>query len=215
MIPKERPILFSAPMIRAILDGRKSQTRRAVKPQPELAQLLTASGWSAWHNERGRPLRYPYGQPGDRLWAREAWCGREGHALHGCTGTYFYRADGEHQQGKQVGFTYMLRERRWRPSIYMPRWASRITLEVTGVRVERLQAISEADAIAEGIRLQPFHPDDGWPLSQGFTWREEDGRCALFPSACDAYRDLWESINGPGSWDANPFVWVVEFRRVA
>ena len=147
---KERPIIFSGPMIRAILEGRKTQTRRIVKPNC-LSKLS------------------PYGRTGDRLWVRETW----GHNPEGPG--YVYRSDGD--------FDMKFHGDRWRPSIHMPRWASRITLEVTGVRVERLQDINEEDALAEGVE--------------------------------HAFRSLWESINGPGSWDANPWVWVVEFRRVS
>ena len=104
---------------------------------------------------------------------------------------------------------------KWRPSIHMPRWASRITLEVTGVRVERLQDISEADARAEGAQVVPFYPDDGFPLSDGWTHVGDDGKCVLYTSARDSFRALWESINGADSWASNPWVWVVSFKRVS
>lgn len=202
---KERPILFSAPMVRAILEGRKTQTRRVVKPQPHSAHYpqhaeARGAGW-VWMAHDDRPtytfatgdFRCPYGQPGERLWVRETWAKADSSLID----ETFYRADGE-VDGRQRAFSYVKREPRWRPSIHMPRWASRIDLEVTGVRVERLQDISEADAIAEGVepyRL-PVHPV----------------REAL--RHVDGFSVLWESINGPGSWDANPWVWVVEFRRV-
>ena len=142
----ERPILFSAPMVRAILDGRKTQTRRILNPQPietlprtddRLIDLLVRDS--------------PYGATGDLLWVK------------------------------------------WKPSIYMPRWASRITLEIVSVRVERLKSISEDDAQAEGAEV---------PMT-----------CDVSHSARNNFAQLWESINGPGSWDANPWVWVVEFKR--
>jgi len=184
---KERPILMSAPMVRAILAGTKTQTRRVAKG--EALRWLVRDGFTpGFVADPGNRL-CPYGQPGDRLWVREShWWFKDEHDP--VTG-YFpppltiedveYRADGE-----KPG-------RAWRPSIHMPRWASRITLEVTSVRVERLQDISEADAISEGIPTSDVSP----------------------PDACRfAYRLLWESINGPGSWDANPFVWVVSFRRI-
>ena len=95
----------------------------------------------------------------------------------------------------------------------MPRWASRITLDITVVRVERLQEISEADAMAEGVHGYPFRPDDGWPLCTGYMVGADDGATTLHPKPQDPYRLLWEQINGRGSWDANPFVWVLEFRR--
>lgn len=183
---KERPILFSAPMVRAILAGTKTQTRRAVK-HPALATLSfvvdCGEGW--WGDEEGAvQVCCPYGQPGDRLWARETFYYDQEDA------ELLYRADGEFDS-EQVDSGY-----KWQSSIHMPRWASRITLEITGVRVERLQDISEGDAKAEGvIRPRPLVDDD--PCTH-----------------IDAFGDLWESINGPGSWDKNPWVWVVEFRRV-
>ena len=193
---KERPILFSAPMVRAILAGTKTQTRRVVKDrhigQIDTSKLPGPAGWS-------RPM--PYGKPGYRLWVRETWQShhnQNGERLDGLDDwkkhprECFYRADESDPSTRPMSG-------RWRPSIHMPRWASRITLEVTGVRVERLQEISEADAIAEGVNVHPDH--HGKP------------RTSIY-SPVQAYRDLWESINGPGSWDLNPWVWVVEFERV-
>ena len=178
---KERPILFSAPMVRALLAGTKTQTRRTCN-HPGLKDLSyivnCGDGW--WGDEEGDfQARCPYGQPGDRLWVRETFCDD----WLADAGGVAYRADGGMDAEMfDAGCT-------WRPSIHMPRSLSRITLEVTGVRVERLQDISEADAIAEGT---PF-PFGGW---------------------VGGYQKLWESINGPGSWDLNPWVWVVEFKRV-
>jgi len=175
---KERPILFSGPMVRAILDGRKTQTRRLVKPQPPsnadlcLCKAKACGGNRKWH------LPCPYGQPGDRLWVRETI-----HVMQprhdGDTGGVLYRADGH---ADWIG--------KWTPSILMPRWASRITLEIEEVRVERLNEISEEDAKAEGC-----DPDDD-PNSSYYA----------------EFRDIWQSINSPGSWAENPFVWVVTFR---
>ena len=179
---KERPILFSAPMVRALLAGTKTQTRRVLKqaqirsaamPEPEWRSVLTLC---------------PYGQPGDQLWVRERWAPRDGLTVINQQRTeVFYWADDE---GKHWS------DGPWKPSIHMPRWASRITLEVTGVRVERLQDISERDAQAEGVVE--------WAINGGST-------AAL---CVDQYRDLWDSINGAGAWECNPFVWVVEFRRI-
>lgn len=168
---KERPILFSAPMVRALLSGAKTQTRRVVKPQPY---------------ENGSPEHFSiselskfchYGQPGDRLWVRETFFG----GYPGVANT-LYRA------------THADAAVKWRPSIFMPRQASRLTLEITGVRVERLTTISVSDAIAEGY---DGSVDD--PIDPSVKW----------------YSRLWESINGAGSWAANPWVWVIEFRRGA
>ena len=212
---KERPILFSAPMVRAILDGNKTQTRRSVKFNDRLNrydsdgfhrvtdETIEKKPWS--ENAVRQIIGCPYGQPGDRLWVREAFedcCS----ALHSCV---LYRADGDDPGTK------------WTPSIHMPRWASRITLEVTGVRAERLQDISEVDAMAEGItRLTEPLPPRRWSGPNRFTLKGMgSGACAgsvslNAPAAEDLYRRLWESINGPGSWDLNPWVWVVEFKRL-
>ncbi len=189
---KERPILFSAPMVRAILAGTKTQTRRVVKDrhigQIDTSKLPGPAGWS-------RPM--PYGQPGDRLWVRETWACFDSHVRP--KSRIAYRSDTPDGEMVRV-------DAPWKPSIHMPRWASRITLEVTGVRVERLQDISEADALAEGVEQV---------LKGRFRiyGRETDGR-DTDRSARTSYCSLWESINGPGSWDANPWVWVIEFKRV-
>lgn len=205
---RERPILFSTPMVRAILDGSKTQTRRVVKPwepnYPTSAPKALPTDFSMLPD--GTPFRAacPYGQPGDRLWVRETFQGpmwEEGtwdpdtdyHKPEFCE----YRADGG-PMPEYVDFEDNLHQG-WKPSIHMPRWASRITLEVTGVRVERLQDISARDAIAEGVK----------PTSDGAFHIEEDQYRAPDPAEC--YARLWEAINGPGSWDANRWVWVVEF----
>lgn len=239
---KERPVLFAGDMVRAIESGTKTQTRRIMKPladtqgrtflyrngkvwasltEDELAPLDGDEPQSVFGAEalfdgehcyspvvvgkgpkgEGNPLRCPYGQPGDRLWVREAWqvFSKEPHRdwpgvpvdrpqivsewnpLH-CV---CWRADGPLNQGEL-----------WRPSIHMPRWASRLLLEITDIRIEQLKEISEADAQAEGANpylLNPLVPAD--------TYTE-------------AFQDLWESINGPESWDANPWVWAVSFKRI-
>jgi len=194
---KSRPILFSAPMVRALLNGSKTQTRREWKYKngdvvpnqndlPGMQQLLRDC---------------PYGQPGDRLWVRETWqhldnVGQRAHEflLHQKHSRHcFFLADESDPTTKPLSG-------RWRPSIFMPRWASRITLEVISVRVERLQDISEADAIAEGVQ-------DKKSMILGRNAEEITGPIA-------EYAVLWESLHGPGSWDANPWVWVIEFKRV-
>lgn len=184
---KERPILFSGPMVRAILNGHKTQTRRVVKDIDPVEDLLFASpdGTRARRvcsGAYGPWVTCPYGKPGDRLWVRETFATLDCH--HGQT---VYRADGE------KNFTEMT----WKPPIYMPRRGSRITLEIVGLRVDRLQDISDEDAKAEGAPEQR-HPHGGSTLPQSYH----------------GYRELWESINGPGSWDKNPWVWVVEFKRI-
>ena len=225
---KERPILFSGAMVRAILAGTKSQTRRVVKPQPTKAAgthrgyplPLMANDW-AWPHPRtsgattisnrpngplGWEIHCPYGQPGDRLWVRETFTtkDRDGEFTY----APFYLADVTDPYGlcltTEDGPRYV-EQLRWTPSIHMPRKASRLTLEITGVRVERLQSISEADAIAEGLDFVPDGAAAHGIKGLATSWSNDPRK---------SYRALWESINGPGSWDANPFVWVVEFRRL-
>jgi len=209
---KERPILFSAPMVRAILEGRKTQTRRVVKVQPGpsccieegdegeppfVYSSLYGDGPGYEVHESRAPCRCPYGAPGDRLWVRETWMQNPGREISpdGNRHDVIYRAD-ECHYGPAI---------RWRPSIHMPRWASRIDLEVTGVRVERLQDISEEGAIAEGVGRVGERFKGYMPLHTGGQYDP-----AL---AKTSFSQLWESINGDGSWDANPWVWVVEFNR--
>jgi hypothetical protein len=192
---KERPILFSGPMVRAILDGRKSQTRRVVKLRDKTGTYsdFGDDGWPESADECGDWHRdpCPYGIPGDRLWVRETWQFQPASAI-AANGKYVYAAtvkDGHHPPS-------------WRPSIHMPRVASRLTLAVKAVRVERLQEISEADAVAEGTT--PGNVAGSDVDIDGNVWNGAYRR---------AYAALWDSINGPGSWAANPWVWVVEFDR--
>ena len=202
---KERPILFSASMVRALLAGTKTQTRRAVKVESTLGidSILAprrAGGHAATYllpeQAAEAAVCCPYGQPGDKLWVRETWSPNGPEPSNGS----LYRAD----------FPEGPLSIKFKPSIHMPRAASRILLEVTGVRVERLQDISDTDAIAEGIerdvRLDP---------AGTCHWRvygAEQGMGTNLPGA--SYLSLWEQINGPGSWLLNPWVWVVEFKRV-
>jgi len=217
---KERPILFSAPMVRAILDGSKTQTRRVVKPQPP----ATVRDFCTFHNPKGEGLAHfafdpverelqdwfavcPYGQPGDRLWVRETFSPiypQDPTYNGGRPIEYDYSATYKH--GDRLGDSLGIKKV-WKPSIHMPRAASRITLEITGVRVERLQDISEADVIAEGIRRRPL----GFRVELSGAPKHES---RSFYTAISAFRFLWESINGPGSWDANPWVWVIDFKQV-
>jgi hypothetical protein len=217
----DRPILFSAEMVRAILDGRKTQTRRLMKVQPYPDSIVTVEHYhqtvidrhgdmqpgkeifGAHWDDGEFGLRCPYGAPGDQLWVRETWAPLADCVVLNCA---YYRADGEHVtliDGD--GFTQTNRDgsekSAWRPSIHMPRWASRITLRITDIRVERLQDISEDDALAEG--------------APRLLW---DGEGAFYDSPTGQHRvgfaGLWNHINGPGAWDANPWVWVVAFERV-
>ena len=189
-------------MVRAILDGRKTQTRRVVKG----AEKETWQGGECgirdpyvYWNIGGRAHRCPYGQPGDRLWVREAWAPLFEEDTGFC-GVRF-AAGGMAEEDKRAG-EYLDGTDRWRSPVCMPRWASRITLELVSVRVERLNEISEEDAIAEGIARF----DGAWASYDKIMWR--------YTAPENSFRSLWQSINGPGSWAENPWVWVVEFRRV-
>jgi hypothetical protein len=230
----ERPIIFSAPMVRAILDGRKTQTRRVAKvpdctPGPLRHQAKHAGpyfdsycgepktdknprGMSdrwCWWSADDRPdqlseIRCPYGSPGDRLWVREAWAGEP----VGDDARIFYRASCPNDEADIADGDAIARVRigRWRPSIHMPRWASRIDLEITAVRVERLHAITEEDARAEGVDTSVVDPSPrgcpGGVLPKHYA------------NARDCFADLWRTINGAASWDADPWVWAITFRRV-
>ena len=194
---KERPIIFSSPMVRAILDGRKSQTRRIVKNigiAPGIGPILKGSD-----DAKEWPQYCPYGKPGDRLWVRETWQGplfydeipEDWNSDKYKTPEYcYYKASGDSCDFTDSDDNFV---ERWSPSIHMPRWASRILLEVTNVRVERLHDISEEDAIAEGCN----------PAIVGSDLEHLKYRAG--------YQTLWESINGQGSWVLNPWVWVIEF----
>jgi len=228
---KERPILFSAQMVRAIIAERKTQTRRVVNPQPDAQHdgepYWYVGGYRAWGfrpasavplRAGGIPLRCPYGQPGDRLWVKETTLKVED---HGYIGPVYAESDegraclsGGLAPSEDDCTEVEPWEIKRRPSIFMLRSMARILLEVVSVRVERLQDISDADARAEGINCHQFRPDDGFPLCDGYSHLPDDGECTLHPTAANAYRALWASINGAGSWDANPWVWVVEFKRV-
>lgn len=223
MSTSERSISFSADMVRAILDGRKTVTRRPVKGMPEKPepgcsprnqQVHPAPYFDSYCGARKTPtnprgmtenwcwwqiddrqclpaIKCPYGFPGQRLWVREAWRHEPGGPILDAAGgtmdyvedAIFYAADQKRQTGE------------WRPSTHMPRWASRITLEVVSIRCEPLWYLTEEDAMAEGAPPILVPPDGGsQPHKEGFI-------------------QLWDGIYGPGSWDGNPLVWRVEFRR--
>jgi len=223
---QERPILFSGPMVRAILEGKKTQTRRVVNPQPE------KDSFGFWYPSAAHKngllyetedslkrwllnsFKCPHGQPGDRLWVRETWC-RSGEDL---PDGIIYKTDkfspllkmfDDTKAGENAGklAAKYPRDDKWIPSIYMPRWASRLTLEVTRARVERLQDISEGNAMAEGVE----QCGGGWKNYRPGADEECWGSTARV-----SFATLWDSINvkrGFG-WDANPWVWVVEFEVV-
>ena len=231
---KERQILFNGPMVRAIMDGRKTKTRRVVNPQPTNHHWESLPGYSlslvlkecndgciyarfqhriATNEEDLMWVKCPYGKPGDLLRVREHHARIPGmvgmHQVH-------YFSDGPLPTIDQRHDAFLLKSY---PSIHMPSWAIRITKEVTGIRAERLQDISEDDAKAEGLAaitkdgqmVKYGIPDrDGLPGNDDYGWNwsewEKDPRIA--------FRKLWESINGPGSWKANPWVWVVDFKML-
>ncbi|SSW67224.1 hypothetical protein AVE30378_02512 [Achromobacter veterisilvae] len=221
---KERPILFNAAMVRAVLAGDKTQTRRAVKlphhnplgqwepttvggPGVRFSDGTPAPSQAAiWHTRTGDAILCPYGQPGDRLWIRETVRAEE--QPGGLDGVR-YLADNaflpiENASAAADAWLDLHRYRGKRgataPPIHMPRWACRLMLEVTRVRVERLQAINHMDALAEGVGLNPSAADLAMTTPAGES----------MPRAM--FRALWEQINGAGAWDTNPWVWVVEFR---
>jgi hypothetical protein len=212
---KPRPILFSGPMVRAILNGRKTQTRRVVKwplrfRSDGTKRRIYSERDISEMNERlvtwtRHPLFQfcPFGQVGDRLWVRETW------APHAdVPREAIYRCDrgGDYQDTVTDGF-------RWRPSIHMPRWASRITLEITGIRVERVQDITEEDAKKEGVESVKYGSVWFWK-AYGHNPIPGGGELVATRDAKRSFQTLWTSINGPGSWGLNPWVWVVEFRKV-
>lgn len=228
---KERPILFSGEMVRAVLAGRKTMTRRVIKPQPpsvELVRKKSGSGYK-WYRDPDAPpewpwrpvgpvwavrelniemanfgIHCPYGAPGERLWVRETWARSRNNWLYASSAV-----SGEGPQGDTDDWDWDASiPNRWRPSIFMPRAASRITLEVTAVRVERLQEMDDWDAIDEGV-------DDPWWHK---SYRNSDGDF-IEPEgvAVEAFRELWDRINVKRdgcSWESNPWVWVIAFRQV-
>lgn len=222
----ERPILFSAPMVRALLAGTKTQTRRAVTPGRSLVDGCGVRAWphldfdgSEWVDQGPSPAGnagpylkvanidgerrhrvYSRIQVGDTLWVKECWAPDPEPGDLGLTGYTWYRATHEE---------VLPQPERWRPSIHMPRWASRITLRVTSVRVERLQDISEEDARAEGACELPLQ--EGAP---GSWWRVPGTGMGPHRSARAAFKALWESINGAESWERNEWVWCVGLERV-
>jgi hypothetical protein len=206
-VPVERPIIFSGPMVKALLAGTKSQTRRVIKPQPKVEprhEPLVGEAWASGFVD----VRCPYGEPGDRLWVRETW-GLASSSGYLVDPTLNYRADGAQRcvAPEVIHAGYVHRDG-WRSPIHMPRWASRITLEVAGVRVERLHAITDVDAVAEGIERAAFGGWAGELTGDGIT------RVPMATPRC-AFIGRWREIHSAKSWSENPFVWVIEFTRVA
>ena len=187
---KERPIIFSWEMVRAILDGQKTQTRRVITPAHLDLKIKILEG----------ELLSPYGYPCDRLWVRETWRAEElvisGLDVIRYQADNHYRPIENNQEAADLWMAVHKEGNPWRPSIFMPRWASRITLEIINIRPERLQEISEVDAKAEGVG----------------AWHNTIGGTIYKPE----FRFLWDSINAERGygWEANPWVWVIEFKRI-
>lgn len=252
---KQRPIIFNTDMVRALLDGRKTQTRRPVsKAVEENIRLHAGEDGSdessevefiyAKHSDddgEAQPEEWlcylqeypeegviaigqcPFGQPGDQLWVREtflpdpnsqddAW---DDHHISyfswsGCGSSIrdvpsaLRSPDNCIYKASWVGTDLL-----WKPSIHMPRWASRITLEITNIRVERVQDITEADAIAEGLNRVSHGPEGTF-----YSWQRNYPHPQNYCHSDDAYQDLWCSIYGPEAWDRNEWVWVIEFKRI-
>ena len=231
----DRPIILNAAMVRAVLSGQKTQTRRPIKPQPptecSIHYMLGAESWlsrdqqnplshywEAWWGESflnrpkghlcgGHKVRSPFGQTGDRLWVRETW---QHYQNSGQRAADF----SEHQRFAANCF-YRADESnprtkplsgKWRPSLLMPRWACRLVLPLVSVRVERVQDITEEDAKAEGVERISAGP--GWECWMGY------GPSSSCKTARDSFRSLWISIYGEASWDLNPWVWVAEWEEI-
>lgn len=225
---KDRPILFSGPMVRSLCDDRKKQTRRLVNVRPEVPPApgdkwyrdrthdAKDGEWSLWRPNVGTVARWtcPYGVPGDLLWVRESWSvgacadGFKPTELHPPT---WLRTNGGLWLEGQEPASPISRRGKHRPSMFMPRWASRLTLAITDVRIERLHDISEHDAIEEGVCsfLESTDRPGSWT---GLSQDDRNGMVrVVFGSAVKAYQALWESINSAASWDANPWVVAVTF----
>ena len=227
---RERPILFSGPMVRAILSGKKSQTRRVVKPQPEGdpdgfgaptevgnyhptkvdrhgEEYPGDEAFGCWTPDGDQAWRCPYGAPGDRLWVRETWAhdSPSGHPcedhLCGQPDHIYYKATETHPEMFVVGA--------WRRSIHMPRWASRLTLEVTDVRAERLQEITTHDCFAEGLECEQC----GYTIND-YVGYGDHHLCPIPGHIEDQFRVLWDSLNKRTPWESNPWVWVITFERM-
>lgn len=192
----EKPILMSTPNVNAILDGRKTMTRRVINPQPKIVHELRTDGiliTEQIFRDGGAGIKCPYGQVGGRLWVRETWMPETEQGIP--TGGIIYKATNNPEPDGDIPL-------KWRPSIFMPRWASRITLEITEIRVERLNQISHRDICAEGISENPYNEFTAQPYHYG--------RDKLL------FEQLWDSINAKRgyNWASNPWVWVISFNKL-
>jgi hypothetical protein len=224
---KEKGILFSTEMVKAILDGRKTQTRRTIKPQPA-AQLYSVNMgyWSEKPEDLKHPyVKCPYGEVGDLLYVRETWAD-----WRGLNYGFAYKADGfiSRNGAWECDTPHKLHDveriEKWSPSLFMPKKAARIWLKVREVRVERLHDISPDDAGDEGVEYWNVDADafEGGELVadyKNYTWEDDpqsqDYHFPTFANPVDSYRTLWESINGAESWNANPWVWVISFEVIS
>ncbi len=221
MIASEKPILMSGPMVRATLEGRKTKTRRALKRQPPdwVESYTTDSNggshffWAAagdtypprrWPNYN-EPLKCHYGRKGGRLWVRETWgLATEIYSKRWRRGTVLFRAD----HGFTIGGTEV-DLMKWKPSIHLPRRLCRLELRIKNIHAERLQEITEEDIIAEGVNC--IHHGDG---AYYYSWERKcpHPKNWICPEAC--FRDLWDTVNGAGAYDKNPWVWVIEYEKI-
>lgn len=235
-----RPMLFKTAMVQALLAGTKTQTRRLVKPQPDTSDDRPLEIWHGWPSlarsgEQYHNITPPYGRPGDVIWVRETWW--SGYPYEGDEPQYerleyWYKADTGDARPGDVSDEWCYNEfglnkecwPRWKSSMFMPREACRLFLEITDIRVEQLQDISESDAVAEGVDYAEFSTktegvDMGldevrWRDYAHSGWPHAEKSQLMYGSAVGSYRSLWEQINGYESWDRNEWVWVVTFKRI-
>lgn len=213
----ERGMIFNGEMVRALLDGRKTQTRRPITWKKtrftEIGEREDGSKWP-WSEDAEHACDFwhpcPFGAVGDRIWVRETFCPVDD-TQYGGEKWVDYRATPRYEASHPAGWDSAHNDAealKWRPSIHMPRWASRILLEITSVRVERLNAISEEDAEAEGIDMEALY--DSQDCYDCIADHNMTGR----PTVTGAFKYLWESIYGEEGWKSNPWVWVISFKRV-
>jgi|LakMenE18May11ns_1017448.scaffolds.fasta_scaffold9726959_2 hypothetical protein len=205
-----KPILFSTPMVKAILEGGKTQTRRIVKTNATQIQWqpIVLNGYGGFCDEHGNPVKPKY-SIGDVLWVRETWQVTDFLHISDDNWGYIYKAseNGEDWESNSEDW-------KWKPSIFMPKEACRLFLEVTDIRVERLQDILEEDAIAEGIGSWVEERLKSKPTHYELYYREKGDESTYSSCPIVSYQSLWQKINGKESWDENPFVWVIEFKKL-